>query len=69
MALDIHENQYQNSGYAYSRFLYPISNTNVTTTYANEIISQMPFLVIYTPPNHTSPEYVTVPIANMEYQQ
>ncbi|HML05442.1 MAG TPA: chitobiase/beta-hexosaminidase C-terminal domain-containing protein, partial [Methanobacterium sp.] len=25
---------------------------------------EMPFLVIYTPPNPTSPEYVTVPIAN-----
>ena len=64
LALDIHENHYQESGYDYSRFLYPISNTNITTTYANEIISQMPFLVIYTPPTHTSPEYVTVPIAN-----
>ena len=64
LALDIHENHYKDSGYAYSRFLYPISNTTITTTYANEIISKMPFLVIYTPPNHTSPEYVTIPIAN-----
>lgn len=64
LALDIHENHYKDSGYTYSRFLYPISNTTITTTYANEIISKMPFLVIYTPPNHTSPEYVTIPIAN-----
>ncbi len=63
LAVDIHENHGANSGYEYYRFLYPISNTAITTTYANEIISQMPFLVIYTPPNHTSPEYVTVPIA------
>ncbi len=64
VALDIHENHYLDSGYAYSRFLYPISNTTITITYADEIISKMPFLVIYTPPNHTSPEYVTMPIAN-----
>lgn len=63
LAMDIHENHYLDSGYAYSRFLYPISNTTITTTYANEIISKMLFLVIYTPPNHTSPEYVTEPIA------
>ncbi len=63
LAVDVHENHYKDSGYDYCRFLYPISNTAITTTYAKEIISQMPFLVIYTPPNHTSPEYVTVPIA------
>ncbi len=64
LVLDIHENHYLDSGYDYSRFLYPISNTTITTTYANEIISKMPFLVIYTPPNPTSTKYVTVPIAN-----
>ncbi len=64
LAVDIHENHGADSGYDYSRFLYPVSNTAITTTYANQIISGMPFLVIYTPPNHTSPEYVTVPIAD-----
>jgi hypothetical protein len=64
LVMDIHENHYQDSGYDYARFLYPISNTSITTTYANEIISKMPFLVIYTPPNPTSTKYVTVPIAN-----
>ena len=64
LVLDIHENHYLDSGYDYSRFLYPISNTTITTTYANEIISKMPFLVIYSPPNPTSTKYVTVPIAN-----
>ena len=64
LVLDIHENHYLDSGYDYSRFLYPISNTTITTTYANEIISKMPFLVIYTPLNPTSTKYVTVPIAN-----
>lgn len=64
LAVDIHENHYKDSGYDYCRFLYLISNTAITKTYANDIISQMPFLVIYTPPNHTSPQYVTVPIAN-----
>ena len=63
LTLDIHENHYLDSGYDYARFLYPISNTSITTTYANQIINQMPFLVIYTPPNPTSPEYVTMPIA------
>lgn len=62
--IDVHECRGADSGYDYSRFLYLISNTNITTAYANEIISQMPFLVIYTPPNPTSPQYVTVPIAN-----
>ncbi len=64
LVLDCHENHGADSGYAYYRFLYPISNTNITTTYANEIIRQMPFLVIYSPPNPTSTQYVTVPIAN-----
>lgn len=64
LVVDNHENHYKNSGYAYPRFLYPISNTTITITYAKEIISQMPFLVVYTPPNPTSPQYVTVPIAN-----
>ena len=64
LVLDNHENHGADSGYAYYRFLYLISNTAITKTYANQIISQMPFLVIYTPPNHTSPQYVTVPIAN-----
>ena len=71
LVLDNHENHYKDSGYAYPRFLYPISNTTITKTYANKIISQMKTLnpkssslVIYTPPNHTSPEYVTEPIAD-----
>jgi hypothetical protein len=64
LVVDNHENHYKQSGYDYSRFIYPISNTTLTKTYANEIIGKMPFLVIYTPPNHTSPEYVTVPLAN-----
>ena len=64
LAVDIHENHGADSGYAYYRFLYPISSTAITKTYANEIISAMPFLVTYTPPNPTSTQYVTVPIAN-----
>ena len=64
LAMDNHENHYLQSGYAYSRFLYPISNTTVTKTYINKIIKKMPFLRSYIPPNHTSPQYVTEPIAN-----
>lgn len=71
LVIDNHENHYKDSGYAYCRFLYPISDTTITKTYANNIISQMKIinqkassLVIYTPPNHTSPEYVTEPIAS-----
>jgi hypothetical protein len=63
LTLDIHENHGVDSHYDYARFLYPISNTSITTTYANQIISQMPFLVVYNPPNPTSPQYVTMPIA------
>jgi hypothetical protein len=64
LVVDNHENHGANSGYDYYRFLYPVSNTAITKTYANEIISAMPSLVIYTPPNPTSTQYVTVPIAN-----
>lgn len=64
LVVDAHENKGNESGYTYSRFLYPISNTTITMTYANEIITEMPFLTTYTPPNPTSPQYVTIPIAN-----
>ncbi len=63
LVMDNHENHGADSGYDYYRFLYPISNTTITTTYANDIINQMPFLVIYYPPNPTSPPYVTEPLA------
>jgi len=64
LVVDNHENHYKSSGYAYCRFLYPVSNTKLTKIYANQIISAMPFLRIYYPPNPTSTKYVTVPIAN-----
>jgi hypothetical protein len=64
LVVDNHENHYKSSGYAYSRFLYPVSSTQITKIYANQIISEMPFLRIYYPPNPTSTKYVTVPIAN-----
>lgn len=71
LVIDNHENHGADSGYTHYRFLYLISNTTITKTYANKIISQMKTinskasqLVIYTPPNPTSPEYVTIPIAN-----
>ncbi len=71
LVVDNHENHGADSGYKYYRFLYPISKTSITTTYANKIISQMKLinsksstLIIYTPPNPTSPQYVTIPIAN-----
>jgi len=64
LVMDMHENHYKDSGYKYARFLYPISKNALTTKYVNEIISKMPFLVSYAPPNPTSTQYVTVPIAN-----
>jgi hypothetical protein len=64
LVVDNHENKGNESGYTYSRFLYPISNTTITMTYTNEIITEMPFLAVYAPPNPTSPQYVTIPIAN-----
>ena len=71
LVLDNHENHGASSGYAHYRFLYPISKTSLTTTYASKIISQMKTispssssLLVYSPPNPTSPQYVTIPIAN-----
>lgn len=64
LVLDNHENHGADSGYEYYRFLYPISNTETTLNYANQITSQIPSLVVYYPPNPTSPQYVTMPIAN-----
>jgi len=64
LVIDNHENHGASSGYAYYRFLYPISNTEITKIYANQIINAMSFLRIYYPPNPTSTKYVTVPIAN-----
>ena len=60
---DIHENHGASSGYKYYRFLYPISTGSYTLAIARSIIYRLPSLVIYTPPNPTSPQYVTVPIA------
>lgn len=64
LVMDTHENHYKDSGYEYARFLYPISKNALTTKYVKEIIAKMPFLVSYAPPNPSSTQYVTVPIAN-----
>lgn len=64
LVVDIHENHYIRSGYAYPRFLYPISNDTLTKNYTETIVEKMPFIKIYTPPNPTSAKYVTIPIAN-----
>lgn len=64
LVMDMHENRYKVSSYKYPRFLFPISSNSLTNTFVNEILAKMPFLVSYTPPNGTSPQYVTVPIAN-----
>ncbi len=64
LVMDLHENRYKVSGYTYPRFVDPISKNSLTQRYVNEIISKMPFLVSYNPPNGTSPKYVTIPIAN-----
>lgn len=64
LVIDNHECRGAESGYDYERFLYLISDTAITKTYADEIISKMPFLAIYSPPRGTSPQYVAVPIAN-----
>jgi len=67
LVVDCHENRYMESGYAYPRFIYPISKGTATMNYGNQIVSRMPFLRIYTPPQSTSPAYVTIPIASMGY--
>ena len=61
---DIHENHGASSGYKYYRFLYPISTGAYTLGIARSITYRLPSLVIYTPPNPTSPQYVTGRIAN-----
>lgn len=61
---DIHENHGASSGYKYYRFLYPISKGAYTLGIARFITYKIPSLVIYTPPNPTSPQYVTGKIAN-----
>jgi hypothetical protein len=64
LVVDNHENRGSTSGYTYSRFLYPISSSEITKLYTNQIISSMTFLKVYSPQNPTSTPYVTVPIAN-----
>ncbi len=63
LVLDNHENHGASSGYAQWRFFYPISNTEITSIYTNQIISGMS-LPVYYPPNPTSTKYITIPIAN-----
>ena len=61
---DVHENHGASSGYKHYRFLYPISKGSYTLGIARSITYRMPILTIYTPPNPTSPQYVTGRIAN-----
>ncbi len=61
---DIHENHGASSGYKYYRFLYPISKGTYTLGIARFITHRISSLTIYTPPNPTSPQYVTGKIAN-----
>ncbi|MGB9978987.1 hypothetical protein [Methanobacterium sp.] len=64
MTFDVHENHGASSGYRYYRFLYPISTGSYTLGIARSITYRMPILTIYTPPNPTSPQYVTGRIVN-----
>lgn len=61
---DIHENYFGQNNYKYPRFLYPISQDAYTFGIVRSMIYRIPFLVIYYPPNPTSVQYVTQPIAN-----
>ena len=67
LVIDCHENHYHESGYAYPRFLYIISENTATINYTDQIIARLNFLRIYRPPKPTSPQYVTVPIASQGY--
>ena len=60
---DVHENHGASSGYKYYRFIYPISKGNYTQSIARSIINKISPITIYTPPNPTSTQYVTGPIA------
>lgn len=61
LVIDVHSNE-ANGGYEYIRFLYIPQKSEKSEKAALQIKSKANWLVIYTPPNPTSPAYVTIPL-------
>ena len=62
LAVDIHSNKGGDDYYDVSWFLNVPYNDNHTNQIASELQSKIPGIVFYTPPDPTSPYYVTIPL-------
>ena len=62
LIVDIHVNYGANDGYAVRWFLNVPTPDKESTELMNQIITMVPGLVSYDPPNPTSTSYVTIPI-------
>ena len=61
LVIDVHSNE-ANGGYQEIRFLYIPLKSEKAEKVALEIKNQINWLTIYSPPNPTSPAYVTIPL-------
>lgn len=63
---DIHSNKGPNGpgSYEITRFLFAPGFDDLSTKYMNQLLSRIPELEYYAPEYRTSPEYITVPVAN-----
>lgn len=66
LAMDTHTNRgyYYNGQQLMTDFVFAPSNRTQSVSYANKIIQNTNFLSYYYVPDGTSPQYVTLPIAN-----
>ena len=61
LVIDVHSNE-ANGGYQEIKFLYIPQKSEKAEKVALEITNQIKWLTIYSPPNPTSPAYVTIPL-------
>ena len=60
LAVDCH---YSNGNWGVARFIYnPRENNSLANQFAHALVDKFDWLVYYTPPNPTSPEYLTGPL-------
>lgn len=67
LVIDVHSNRGKDTGYKENRFLSVPVKSYKSKLIASEIITDVPWLVYYTPPNENgpkSPKYVTIPLIN-----
>ncbi len=65
LVIDVHSNRGKDTGYKESRFLSVPVKSSKSKLIASEIITKIPWLVYYVPPNEKgpkSPKYVTIPL-------